>query len=381
MKSRKLRNIVFTLHRYIGLVVGLIVAVIGLTGSLLIFEPEIEHFQVSQRFGNITPQGQLLSIDSILENIKAEISQKADLKIGSIIVPKDPTSPYEARLWDTNDKLTQMFINPYTGKMMGMMKEKSSFLQWLLRLHYELLAGKTGMVIAGIAGLFLFILSATGLILWPGWRKLIAGFKIKSNAHPKRFNFDIHKVAGVVAAVFLTFTGFTGFCWNFYDWSSSAIYALTFTSKPTELVSKPISGKAPVGLSQVLLNADAAIPKAVTTYIGIPDKHDGVIRVGKRQTHETSIYGQSEITLDQYSGQVLRVADSKSLNLGDNILNSFAPLHYGTFWGLPSRILYVFVGLAPLILFVTGFVMWWYRKRKKYKGDKILSPEFKHISK
>ncbi|MEH2085041.1 MAG: PepSY-associated TM helix domain-containing protein [Nostoc sp.] len=49
--------------------------------------------------------------------------------------------------------------------------------------------------------------------------------------------------------------------------------------------------------------------------------------------------------------------------MGDRILNSFTPLHYGTFGGLPTRILYVFVGLAPLILFITGFVMWQYRKR------------------
>ncbi|WP_298908692.1 PepSY domain-containing protein [uncultured Nostoc sp.] len=45
------------------------------------------------------------------------------------------------------------------------------------------------------------------------------------------------------------------------------------------------------------------------------------------------------------------------------MLNSFPPLHYGTFGGLPTRILYVFVGLAPLILFITGFGMWRYRKR------------------
>ncbi|WP_334963502.1 PepSY-associated TM helix domain-containing protein [Nostoc sp.] len=50
--------------------------------------------------------------------------------------------------------------------------------------------------------------------------------------------------------------------------------------------------------------------------------------------------------------------------LGDRILNSFRPLHFGTFWGLPSRIFYVFVRLAPLVLSVTGFVIWWYR----YKG-------------
>ncbi|MEH2367214.1 PepSY-associated TM helix domain-containing protein [Nostoc sp.] len=40
-------------------------------------------------------------------------------------------------------------------------------------------------------------------------------------------------------------------------------------------------------------------------------------------------------------------------------------MHYGTFGGLPTRILYVFVGLAPLILFITGFVMWKQRYRTK----------------
>ncbi|MFN6526321.1 PepSY-associated TM helix domain-containing protein [Nostoc sp. ChiSLP03a] len=55
----------------------------------------------------------------------------------------------------------------------------------------------------------------------------------------------------------------------------------------------------------------------------------------------------------------------KSL-LGDRVLNSFTPLHYGTFGGLPTRILYIFVGLAPLILFITSFVMWKHRYKTKF---------------
>ncbi len=46
-------------------------------------------------------------------------------------------------------------------------------------------------------------------------------------------------------------------------------------------------------------------------------------------------------------------------------MDAFNPLHYGTFSGLPTRILYIFVGLAPTFLFVTGFVMWRYRYRPK----------------
>jgi len=71
----------------------------------------------------------------------------------------------------------------------------------------------------------------------------------------------------------------------------------------------------------------------------------------------------SSVVLDAYSGQVLQVNDSRQAALGDRILNSFAPLHFGTFAGLWSRWLYVFVGLSPIVLFWTGAVMWKYRKK------------------
>lgn len=51
--------------------------------------------------------------------------------------------------------------------------------------------------------------------------------------------------------------------------------------------------------------------------------------------------------------------------MGDCILNTFTPIHYETFGGLPTRILYVFVGLSPTILFITGLVMYRLRRRPK----------------
>jgi uncharacterized iron-regulated membrane protein len=275
-----------------------------------------------------------------------------------------PHLPSKHGLWDANDHLVQLFIHPYTGQVMGTIPESESWLHLALRLHYQLLIGNTGALVTGTTGLLLFFLSITGIVLWPGWRKLIAGFKIKWKAHPKRRNFDLHKVAGVIAAVFLAFTGFTGFCWNFYDWSSSIIYAMTFTPKPVELVSKPFPGQAALPISKLLEVADNTFPNSITTYVGVPSKPDGVVRVGKRQAHESNRYGESEMLVNPYTGKALRVQDSKTLGLGDRVLNAFVPMHYGTFWGVTSRILYIFVGLSPLVLFITGFVMWWYRKRK-----------------
>lgn len=62
---------------------------------------------------------------------------------------------------------------------------------------------------------------------------------------------------------------------------------------------------------------------------------------------------------------MLHVVNSKTASLGDRILNAFVPMHYGTFGGNLTRILYVFVGLSPTILFVTGLVMYRLRRRRQ----------------
>lgn len=365
MKSRRLRRLTFTLHRYIGLAVGLLLIIVGLTGSVLVFEKEIDHFLLHRQIGKIVPQGERVSIESVVDTVKTAFSDRPELKIASINTLPEPEEPYTVWLKSPAEKWTEVSVNPYTAKILGMRQWENTLIGFMFDLHYRFLAGRVGEIIVGIVALLLLILSITGLILWPGWRRLISGFKIKWLAHPKRVNFDLHKVAGIVTAVFLALTAFTGFCWNFSDFTYPAIYAATFTPQPPETTSTPVTGKSPLLLSDVLQKADAALPGAATTYISLPEKPDGVYSIGKKFPQETEEYGNSRVYIDQYSGEVLHLQNGLNLALGDRVLNSFTPLHYGTFWGLPTRILYVFVGLAPLVLFITGFVMWRYRYQRK----------------
>ncbi len=363
MKSKKLRDLTFTLHRYIGLAVGLILIIVGLTGSLLVFQKEIDHFLLSWQIEQVVPQGERLSIESAIDTVKAAYADRKELKITSINTL--PEEPYEVWLKSADAKRTQVFVNPYTGKILGTRQWEHTLIGFTFRLHYELLAGQIGTTIVGIAALLLFILCITGLILWPGWRKLISGFKIKWIAHPKRVNFDIHKVSGIIAVVFLTLIAFTGFCWNFYDFTKPAIYAATLSPIPPDPVSQPIPGKSPLELSELLQKANAALPGGITTYVSIPDTPEAAFRLGKKLPHETQEYGLSRVYLDQYSGAVVLLQNSLNASLGDRVLNSFSPLHYGTFGGLPTRILYVFVGLSLTVLFVTSLVMYGYRYRNR----------------
>jgi uncharacterized iron-regulated membrane protein len=363
-RHRWLKAITFHSHRWIGLIGGSLLCVAGLTGSVLVFWHEISVVR-TQQFGSVIPTGERLSIAAIADTVKAAYATKG-LPLTSISVPQQLNQAYEAWLYLPGDKHLQVFVNPYTGAVMGDRVWETCWVGWIYELHYKLLAGDTGTLIVGIVAFLTLILSITGIVLWPGWRKLVSGFKIKWTAHPKRVNFDIHKVAGIITAVFLTFIGFTGFAWNVPQVKvTEAIHAVTFTPKLPDPVSKPMAGKKPMVIANLIQWADAAMPNAATTYISFPEKPEEPFRMGKRQAQETNKWGNTSVALDQFSGKVLQVSDGLRPTRAEAIMNQFGPLHFGTFWGISSKILYVFVGIAPTVLMVTGVVMWLYHRRVK----------------
>jgi uncharacterized iron-regulated membrane protein len=362
MNSKTIRNLAFSLHRYIGLAVGIILVIVGLTGSLLVFQKEIDAALVKQKFEQVIPQQQTLSLDEIANNITQTYANQPDFKLAQFDLHFDDNI-YRVRLRNSEDKDLEVFVNAYTGKILGDRLRENTFFSKVYELHYALFADKIGTVIVGIAALLMCILTVTGLILWSGWRNLISGFKIKWDGRTKRKNYDIHKVVGIIALIGLAFTGFTGFIWNFYEQAEPAIYALTFTPKPPE-VKSTVTGKAPLAISEIVQQAIATIPEAKPSFISVPIKPDEVFTFYMKQPQDAQ-YFANKVDIDRYSGEVLHVINSKTAKLGDRILNATVPLHYGTFGGNVTRILYVFVGLSPTILFITGLTMYRLRRRPK----------------
>jgi uncharacterized iron-regulated membrane protein len=376
MKSKTIRNVAFHAHRWLGLLVGLVLVITGLTGSLLVFQREIVDAQMVAQFGRVVPQAEMVAPEAIANAIETAYAHQPEWKLTSLLRKPQPDAPYRATLKSGEDLFTSVWVNPYTGAVMGSVLNNQTWVFLTFKLHYALLAGDNGEMVMGVMAGLLFVLCVTGIALWSGWRKLIAGFRIKWNAHPKRVSFDLHNVSGIVVAVFLAFTALTGFVWNLN--LNPVVYAMTGTPKPAPAKSTAIANQKPLGITDILQRADAALPGAETTQISFPQKPTDAYRIRKKFPQEDWHFGRSLVFLDQFSGKVLQVKDGANPNLADRVLASFTPLHYGTFWGLPSRILYVFVGLSPLILFITGFVMWWHRKRKKTNLQ--LSPSHEHIS-
>jgi uncharacterized iron-regulated membrane protein len=366
---RSFRNQVFSWHRYIGLAVGIVLAIVGLTGSILVFYPEMDHAMLTNKVGQIAEQGDRISVAAAIETVEAAYRDRPEFEGFTVSgVDSVPNRPYGVYLALPDEKpAPSIYVDPYNGQIMGETTWDGSFFDIVFRLHYTLLAGTWGTYFIGVIGLLATFLCLSGIILWPGWRKLSTGFKIKWDAKTKRLNFDIHKVAGIVAAVFLAMATFTGFCWNFWDWSVPAIHALTFSPKPAEAASTLVANQSSLPVAELLQRAEAALPGTQMTYVELPAEPEATFHTWAKYPNEKAEYN-SEVQIDQYSGEVLLVKDSHHLSRADLLLNSFTPVHYGTFGGLPTRILYIFVGLSPTILLVTGFIMWRLRKQNPPQG-------------
>ena len=360
MNNRRIRNIAFYCHRYIGLAIGLILIIVGLTGSLLVFNREINAILVKQQYEKVVPQSQRLSLDEIAKSVNKNYDKKPDYQIHQIDLHFDPNI-YLVRLINSDDKQLEVFVNAYTGKVLSDRPRDKTFFDRVYSLHYQLFAGNIGMAIVGVAALFLFLLTVTGLVLWNGWRNFLAGFKVKLNASKKRKNYDIHKVVGIIALAFLAMISISGFCWNFYEQTEPIIYSLTFTPKPPEVESTP-TGKETIAIDEVVQQANITIPEAKATFISLPTEPDEVFTVYMKQPQDAQ-YFANKVEIDRYSGEVLHFVNSQTAGLGDRIINVMTPMHYGTFGGLPTRILYVFIGLSPTVLFITGLTMYRLRRR------------------
>lgn len=369
MNSQKLRKLVLTWHRYLGLTFGLLLVVLGLTGSALVFWREIDH-ALNPTLMQVAPQAERQSIDAVLASTRQAYP---NLQLQSITFPEPPGRTTDLISLKPREQLdaeqsTEVFVNPYTAEVLGSRQSDRHLTPFLYKLHLSLFAGEVGEMVVGICGLLLMVLGFTGLILWSGWSNLAHGFRIRWNASIQRVNYDIHNVWGFWSNVFLVIIGFTGAVIVLAH-HSPAVAALFFSPAPTVELTVVLPNQQPIATSKILQIADAALPGGETTTISFADVPEPKVTIHKKfpQEYQPPIHdsGYSTVEINQYSGKVLRVDKVVEPPTGFKVAMLLAALHFGTFWGLPSQMLYVLIGLVPAALFITGFVMWHYHYRPK----------------
>lgn len=105
--------------------------------------------------------------------------------------------------------------------------------------------------------------------------------------------------------------------------------------------------------------------------------------IRKKTASEIHPVGMNFISIDPFQGRVLRVEADARAGWATRLLNLRYPLHIGVWGGFVSRVLHVFLGLTPALLFVSGFLMWWNRlsaRRRRARHHAPASPPFSSAS-
>ncbi len=358
----KFRKLAFKLHLYLGLAVGIFLVAIALTGSLLVFSPEIERFFKPQLL-QVIPQAEKLPLENVLQIVEKAYPQNQAL---SILMPREAQDVCQVWMLSKSEEIVSVYVNPYSGKITGARLVKETFTGFILTLHAELAGGEFGHLVVGICGIVMLAITFTGLVLWTGWRNLARGFSINWKARWQRTVFDLHNVYGIVSVAFLTLISATGTAIIFYAPVESALYWLTNEKPQPALTSHPHSSSSRQNLDEILHQVNTVWPEAKTTFISLPLTPEAIFKVRKKFPTDSHPNGVSTIYLDQYSGEILQADSVNSATLANRILNSLYPLHIGSYGGIYLRLVHAIAGLAPIVLFITGVMMWRHRHLAKF---------------
>lgn len=122
----------------------------------------------------------------------------------------------------------------------------------------------------------------------------------------------------------------------------------------------------PITIDRVVQAAKQVFPEAELKRIYFPVNQERLFRVDLRQADEVrKTSGSSRVWVDQYSGEVIASQEPESLSAGDRFLIWMFPLHNGEAFGLIGRMVVFVCGVLPLLLYVTGMIVWWKKRRKR----------------
>ncbi|HLP25196.1 MAG TPA: PepSY-associated TM helix domain-containing protein, partial [Acidobacteriota bacterium] len=344
---------------WLGLVAGLGLLVIGLSGSLLVFHEELETL-FNRELVHVTPTlAGRLPLDTLLAHAQQQLpDHEITGWLPQYEVPAMADVLYVIRRGDTEWLVAT--LDPYTGRLLASPRLGTTTLTgWLLDLHYAFFADHAGLLIVGVFGLLLLALGVTGVWLYREFWKNFLTFRWRRGT---RILFsDAHKFVGITSVAFNLVLGFTGAYWNFTHVIGEWIMGEHEQKKIEQRLYPPT-------LSLDALHRDAAqrLPGFRGNFISLPSAQAAasVTLWGavEPRTWLTSPYG-STIAYDARTSVHQATNDLRVAGAWARIVDSFRPLHFGDFGGLPVKILWALGGLTPGALAVSGFAIWWLRRR------------------
>ena len=391
----------FQLHWFVGIVFGLTLFIIGVSGAILSYEKEIlQAINKDTYFVNIPQDKQILSTKEILEKYQTE---NPDSKINSVSFSSDKSSSVVLNIASKDPKQRKgesIYLNPYTAEVLPKIeyREFFSFIRSLHRwLAFEGDARTIGKNIVAISTIACIILTIGGVIVyWPRVKNnFLRSFIFSIKSKNRAFLSTMHSAIGMWVVPFFLLMCFTGLYWS-YDWYRSAMFKIMQVEQPkratpitqvvksveqkdNKVVKEENSENQPEILSYETAQkvADIFNQNVSRDYknanLRLTPLKDGFYTISYLYADATHFRESNSMEIDPNKSLVVKEAKFEDKKLNEQLMSSMLPLHSGEYFGWIGQLL-MFIASSLMALFViTGYMLYfdrWKKKRAKALKEK-----------
>lgn len=356
-----LRRTLVSWHRWLGLAFAVLLFSQGLTGAAIVFRDEL-NVAIHRDALRVVPTPAPRSLQSLSDMVRSAYPQ---LQIERIQYPKHDDEAFLFRLEAAGGQEQRyVAVDPYKGAITRDAPLAGWPVEWLFRLHHQLLLGADGEVPVGVVGVALLcIVLIAPFLWWPGRRNLRRGFEITLDKGTYRSLRDLHRVGGIVIVAVLLVSATTGIVMVWKTEIQSVLErVLPVMHKPSPTVAQRTDA-ALLPLDDIVAAVRARHGNARIKSVRFPGGHGRVALVILDVSAGTRPRGSDQIWLDGYTGETLGMYEAAKLPAGNQFTDWMLPIHSGEALGLPGRVLFLLTAFALQALAITGVLQWLTRRQ------------------
>ena len=211
------------IHLWLSVPTGIIITLVCFSGAMLVFEKEITEAIKPELYFVKEAKGEPIPMQQLMEKVEETLPDS--VSISGVTVFADSTRTYQVSL--SKPRRASIYVNQYTGEVTGR-SERLPFFNTMFHLHRWLLGSSSGVgkLITGICTLVLVFILLTGILMWLTNRNkpLKASLAIHVTKGWGRFWHDLHVAGGIYTTIFLLAMALTGLTWSF-SWYRTGFYA------------------------------------------------------------------------------------------------------------------------------------------------------------
>ena len=377
------------LHLWFGLLIGFLIVIISVTGALYVFKDEFENFArkdfIYHGEAHIANK-EIMPIRELEKAVEKQVGEK--YPVHWVNIPIDKKMSYQFYWYEHDERAWNYFeeypvyklayVNPYSGKVLKVYDEKNGFFNIVKSIHWSFLLKESwGKYVVGIPVLIFLFMLISGIVLW--WpknraaRKQRFSFKWKETTSWKRKNYDLHSILGFYTSVFALISAITGLFYAFF--AVQALIYFTFSGGSTVYpdfshitTQASVQQRTETTLDRIIQTVREKHPDSYMFSVDLGHPH-----IDDHEHPNFSVYVKhlsysyhknASLIFDENSGELLHTHDHENKNFGEKVIAANYDLHVGSILGLPTKIIACIISLLCASLPVTGFLIWWGRRKK-----------------